>query len=217
MSILAKNLRTIRKELLCTQSMMADILKVGFRTYVRYEAGERDAPVSVLVKIAKLGNLSLEHLLTKEVNKNFIAPLKAFSKNPVPPDVRIVNFRAGHVLFKKPSRQELLTLDDAERKLVSLYRKMDAGLQKKCLDNLGKALKDGRNRSKGTHKVKKKTVKKSPTSTRPKTQVKTRKTASPKAGKKGKPGRKKLDRKLLKEKIDKLKIITGSVNKITVR
>ena len=42
MSILAKNLKTIREELDCTQSTMSGILKVGFRTFVRYEAGERD-------------------------------------------------------------------------------------------------------------------------------------------------------------------------------
>ena len=35
--------------------------------------------------------------------------------------------------------------------------------------------------------------------------------------KKGKPGRKKLDKKVLREKIDKLKLITRSVNKITVK
>ena len=60
MSILAKNLKTVRKELGCTQSVMSEILKVGFRTFVRYEAGEIDAPVSVMVKIARLGNISLE-------------------------------------------------------------------------------------------------------------------------------------------------------------
>jgi len=57
MSILAKNLKTIRKELRCTQSVMSEILKVGFRTYVRYEAGERDAPVSVLVKNRQIGKI----------------------------------------------------------------------------------------------------------------------------------------------------------------
>jgi hypothetical protein len=35
--------------------------------------------------------------------------------------------------------------------------------------------------------------------------------------KKGKPGRKKLDKKALKEKIDRLKMITKTVPKITVR
>jgi DNA-binding XRE family transcriptional regulator len=50
MSFLAKNIKTVRKELGCTQSVMSEILKVGLRTFVRYEAGERDTPVSVFVK-----------------------------------------------------------------------------------------------------------------------------------------------------------------------
>ena len=70
MSILAKNIKAIRKELGCTQSVMANILKVGFRTFVRYEVGERDAPIAVLVKIARLGNISLEKLLTKAIEPN---------------------------------------------------------------------------------------------------------------------------------------------------
>ena len=76
MSILAKNLKTIRKELCCTQSVMSETLKVGFRTYVRYEAGTRDAPISVLITIARLGNISLEQLLTSELDKNDIVPVQ---------------------------------------------------------------------------------------------------------------------------------------------
>ena len=80
MSVLAKNLKTVRKELGCTQSVMSEILRVGFRTFVRYEAGERDAPVSVLVKIARLGNISLEQLLTTTIEPNDIAPLDKINK-----------------------------------------------------------------------------------------------------------------------------------------
>ena len=80
MTILAKNLKVVRKELGCTQTMMADILKVGFRTFVRYEAGERDAPVAVLVKIARLGNISLEKFLTKSIGPNDIGPLSTINK-----------------------------------------------------------------------------------------------------------------------------------------
>lgn len=140
MSILAKNLRTIRKELQCTQSMMSDILKVGFRTYVRYEAGERDAVVSVLVKVARLGNISLEQMLTKEVGKSFIAPVKTLAKNSAPPQIRMVNFSSGQINLKNPAKQELLAINLAEKKLLSLFRKMDPDLQKNSLDNIGKAL-----------------------------------------------------------------------------
>jgi len=140
MSILAKNLKTIRKELRCTQSMMSEILKVGFRTYVRYEAGERDAPVSVLVKIAKLGNLSLEQLLTVSVAKSLISPVKNLTKNSAPPEVRMVHFGTGQINLKNPTKQEFLAINNSERKLLSIFRKMDAGLQKECLDNVGKSL-----------------------------------------------------------------------------
>ncbi len=138
MSILAKNLKTIRKELRCTQSMMSEILKVGFRTYVRYEAGERDAPVSVLVKISKLGNLSLEQLLTVPVNKNFVSPVKNLTKSSVPPQVGMIHFATGQINLKNPTRQELLTVNNSERKLLSIFRKMDSGSQKECLGNIGK-------------------------------------------------------------------------------
>jgi transcriptional regulator with XRE-family HTH domain len=75
MSVLAENLKTIRKELVCTQSVMSEILRVGFQNFVRFEAGGRDAPVSVLVKIARLGNISLDQLLTTTTEPNDIAPL----------------------------------------------------------------------------------------------------------------------------------------------
>ena len=67
MTILSDNLKTIRKIHNCTQIALSEVLEIGFRTYVRYEAGERDAPVSVLVKLARLGNLSLDRLLTTKV------------------------------------------------------------------------------------------------------------------------------------------------------
>ena len=46
---------------------ISEVLEIGFRTYVRYEAGERDAPVSVMVKLAKLGNVSLDRVLTTKI------------------------------------------------------------------------------------------------------------------------------------------------------
>ena len=60
-------MKTIRKGLSCTQMAIAKVLDIGFRTYVRYEAGERDAPVAVLVKFARLGSISLDRLLTTKL------------------------------------------------------------------------------------------------------------------------------------------------------
>ncbi len=214
MSILAENLKTVRKELGCTQSVMSEILKVGFRTFVRYEAGERDAPVSVLVKIARLGNISLEQLLTSEIDKNDIALLQKVNKSLSSTEVSVVNFEEGLAVFNNPSRQEMITLGGNERKMLTLFRKMSPRLQKDCLSSLGRIVEPGKTTSKlldksgkgqrGTKKNGESPEKSSQTSVR-----------QPKA--KGKHGRKKLDKKALQEKIDKLKMLTRSVNKTTVK
>ena len=136
MSTLAKNLKTIRKELGCTQSVMSKILKVGFRTFVRYEAGERDAPVSVLVKFAHLGNISLEQLLTTSIEPNDIAPLEKISKESKPVQIESIDFEVGHVTFKDPVHQEMMTINDAEKRLLTVFRKMPTGLKKDCIASI---------------------------------------------------------------------------------
>ena len=218
MSILAQNLKTIRKELGCTQSVMANILKVGFRTYVRYEAGERDAPVAVLVKISKLGNLSLENLLTMEIDGIDVAPVKTIPTNTSSPEVKSINFKTGQAEFRKPSRHEILAIGEDETKMVTIYRKMEPELQQKALKDMGKPIMDelrivtrrGR-KPKGKVGRPRKYVDLSGVPAKKSKQLKAVKK------KKGKPGRKKLDKKVLKEKIDKLKLLTRSVNKITVK
>jgi transcriptional regulator with XRE-family HTH domain len=147
--ILAKNLKTTRKELGCTQSVMSEILKVGFRTFVRYEAGARDVPISVLVTIARLGNISLKQLLTSEIDKNDIAPLQKVNKSLLSTEVSVVNFKEGSVIFNNPSRQEFITLNGDERKMLTLFRKMGSHLQKDCLTSLGKIAES----SKSTYKL----------------------------------------------------------------
>ena len=42
----------------------ARLIDVGFGTYVRYEVGKRGALVKVTIKMAKLGNISLDQLLS---------------------------------------------------------------------------------------------------------------------------------------------------------
>lgn len=218
MSILAQNLKTIRKELGCTQSVMASILKVGFRTYVRYEAGERDAPVAVLVKISKLGNLSLENLLTMEVDGIDVAPVKTIPTNTNAPEVKSINFKTGQAEFRKPSRQEILAIGEDETKMVTIYRKMEPELQQKALKDMGRPIMDelrivtrrGRKPKGKVGRPRKYVDLSGVPPKKPKLLKSVKK-------KKGKPGRKKLDKKVLKEKIDKLKLLTRSVNKITVK
>lgn len=215
MSILAQNLKLIRKELKCAQLAMAQILKVGFRTYVRYEGGERDAPASTLVIIARLGNISLEQLLTTEVNRLDITPAPAHIKNPGPPEVQRCDFQSGQITFKSPPVKGFVSIDPSEKKLLSIFRKMDPATQGKCLKNVDGILKT----SKTTSKTSRTQLKKG-AGTRKRTAgllVKSAKIKNVKVKKRGRPGRKKLDKKLLKEKINKLRMITQSINKITVK
>ena len=214
MSILAKNLKAIRKELGCTQSVMSEILKVGFRTFVRYEAGARDAPVSVLVKIARLGNISLEQLLTSEVGKNDVAPLQKLNKSVSSTEVGAINFKEGSVVFNNPFREEIITLNDDERKILTLFRKMGPHMQKECLANLGQIAELVNTADSKKDKVSKDQISKNDTEPgfEKSSQASQR---QPKA--KRRPGRKKLDKKALQEKIDKLKMLTRSINKTTVK
>lgn len=216
MSILAQNMKIIRRELKCTQSAMSDILKVGFRTYVRYEAGERDAPVAVLVKMARLGNISLEHLLTQKIDSLAILPMDTETLNLAPPEIKSVNFQTGHILFKKLTKEGILALDEAEKKAISAYRRMPQNLKTTFLKDLEKNYKVTGVGLKARRPAPAKPaslVVALPSESKPVAKKETSKGVK----KKGKPGRKKLDKKALKEKIDRLKMITKSVPKITVR
>jgi len=213
MSILAKNLKTIRKELGCTQSMMSRILEVGFRTFVRYEAGERDAPVSVLIKIARLANLSLEKLLTTSIESIDIAPLKKIGQGSNPGQIESLDFQAGYVTFKNPNCREIITVDDVERRTLALFRKMPSGLKKDCIDSLEQIVVTGRVVSRLSEKAG--IQRKGNRKVSPKVRIKTEPFQKPKTTRP--MTRKELDKKVLQEKIDKLKLVTQTINKITVR
>ena len=194
MSILAKNVRLIRKELRCTQSAMAKIVKIGFRTYVRYEAGERDAPVSVLIKLARLGNISLEQLLTQVISSHDISPAPKLSKSKTFPETKLVDFRKGEIVFREPASQELMAIDSSEKRLLTLFRKMDIDSQKLCVNNIQETV-NADSPALTLRSLTVRDIKKIP----------------------GRSGRKKANKKLLKEKIDRLKMITKSINRITVK
>ena len=213
MSILAKNLKTIRKELGCTQSLMANILNVGFRTFVRYEAGERDAPVEVLVKIARLGNISLESFLTKSIKANDIAPLEKINKGITPVKIKFIDFKAGNITFLEPNRPELMTINDSEKHLLTIFSKMSPRFKKDLIESMYQTVETGRliNRlSEKTNRGKKAKLRKTP-----KVKMEAKTSLEPKT--KRKPGRKKIDKKALQEKIDRLRMVTRNINKITVR
>lgn len=217
MSILAKNMKMIRKELKCTQSALAEILKVGFRTYVRYEAGERDAPISILVKMARLGNISLEQLLTEEISNFHVTPVHVQTLSLPVPEVKSVDFRTGHISFKKPAKECLLALEKSEKKILSVYRKLSAALQADYLKSFEKNYKASGKPAKPGRAIPINFAELHSYQAPSKLPVKAGPSKSVKAKKKGRPGRKRLNKKVLREQIDQLKTITKSLPKITVR
>ena len=127
MTFLSDNLKTIRKNHNCTQMALSEVLEIGFRTYVRYEAGERDAPVSVLVKLARLENLSLDLLLTTKVLPGDLqSPDK--KKPPTykaPLEVIGGGLEEGRLMFKGQLNDNLISKNKEEQKLLTLFRKLN--------------------------------------------------------------------------------------------
>ena len=212
MSILAKNIKTIRKELGCTQSVMSEILKVGFRTFVRYEAGIRDAPISVLITIARLGNISLEQLLTSEVHKNDIVPVKRTDQELSQAKLSVVNLKEGSIVFNNPYREEIITLGVDERKVLSIFRKIGPQAKNDCLSTLGRVLESEIT----TSKLQKKPAKDQLTIKSEEGKAKKSHQIS-QTRSKSRSSSKKLNKKALQEKIDRLRMIVRSINKTTVR
>jgi hypothetical protein len=146
----------------------------------------------------------LERLLTSEIESHDISPVPAISKGCFPPETKVVNFRKGEIEFNKAARQELMTMDPSERRMLTLFRKMDHFLRKVCLKNIQETI-NGDSSTPSRRALGARTVRKEP------------EPLSDTAQEKGSSGRKKVDKKLLKEKIDRLKIITRSAGKVTIR
>jgi|GEM_PF-1160131 len=146
MTTLSKNIKTIRRHLRYTQMEMAGVLNIGFRTYVRYEAGQRDAPVSVLVKLAQLGNLSLDRLLTTEIREQELAVAEADIAKSGKLEVIGGSLQEGWLVFKELRDNYWVCTKDNERKLLTLYRKMNPSARNKCLLDSKRLLKNTRQR-----------------------------------------------------------------------
>ena len=135
LTVLAQNLKLIRKNLNCTQIAISEILGIGFRTYVRYEAGERDAPVAALIKIARLGNLSLDRLLTTPLTSE---DLKAPDSRKTPTtsqQIEVIGggFEEGRIMFKGLTNDRLITMNKSEKNLLIHYRKLNLLDKGKCV------------------------------------------------------------------------------------
>ncbi len=114
---------------------LSEVLEIGFRTYVRYEAGERDAPVSVLVKLARLGNVSLDRLLTTKIlPEDLKTPdQEKLPTSKTPLEVIGGGLEEGRLMFKGQLNDHLISTNKEEQKLLTLFRKMDGGNREKFL------------------------------------------------------------------------------------
>ena len=128
MTVLSNNLKTIRKKLNCSQMALSEVLEIGFRTYVRYEAGERDAPISVLIKLARLGNVSLDSLLTKKIDTEDLKTpdSEKLPTSKAPLEVISGGLEEGRLMFKGLLFDHLISTNKEEQKLLTLFRQMNA-------------------------------------------------------------------------------------------
>lgn len=63
-----KRLYDLRTDNELTQQQVADYLMCNRQVYARYERGIREIPVSMLIKLSKLYNVSTDYIL--ELNNN---------------------------------------------------------------------------------------------------------------------------------------------------
>ena len=137
MILLAHNLKTIRKKLGHTQKIFAKQLGVGFRTYVRYEAGDRDAPLRALVKMSKFGGVSLEQLLTKTITLEDLKVSNRKTKKAKEQKLKTIwgGLNEGRIVFAGLGGNHLITINKTEKKILSAYRRLDSRNKKKYLIN----------------------------------------------------------------------------------
>jgi len=116
---------------------LSEVLEIGFRTYVRYEAGERDAPISVLVKLARLGNISLDQFLTTKILfEDLKTPNKdKFPTSKTPLEVISGGLEEGRIMFKGLLIDHLISQNKDEQKLLTLFRQMNTTNREKFLLN----------------------------------------------------------------------------------
>ena len=135
MTVLSDNVKTIRKKLNCTQMALSEVLEIGFRSYVRYEAGERDAPVSTLVKLARLGNVSLDQLLTTKILSEDLQTRdkEKFPNLKTPLEVISGSLEEGRIMFKGLLGDHLISINKEEQKLLKLFRQMNSINKEKFL------------------------------------------------------------------------------------
>ena len=67
-----KRIHDLRIDNDLTQQQVADYLMCNRQVYARYERGIREIPVSMLIKLAKLYNTSVDYILGRTDDPKFI-------------------------------------------------------------------------------------------------------------------------------------------------
>ena len=58
-----RRIRTLRENLKINQTKMAEMLNMSQTGYSQYETGTNDIPTTILIKLAKIHNTSIDYIL----------------------------------------------------------------------------------------------------------------------------------------------------------
>lgn len=64
-----ERIRNLREDRDMTQSQIGEYLHISQRAYAHYEAGTRDIPVEILIKLADFYNVNLDYLVNRTNKK----------------------------------------------------------------------------------------------------------------------------------------------------
>lgn len=69
-----KRIRDLREDKFLTQEYIAYVLHITQRTYSRYETGDSNIPLDILIKIADYHHTSIDYLLNRTDSKEPYPP-----------------------------------------------------------------------------------------------------------------------------------------------
>lgn len=62
-------LRNLREDHDLTQKQVGEVLHISQRSYAHYEAGTRDIPIEILIRLADFYEVSLDYIVGRTDNK----------------------------------------------------------------------------------------------------------------------------------------------------
>ncbi|MGP1580187.1 MAG: S24 family peptidase [Wolinella sp.] len=121
-------IKEIRTRMGLSQDEFCKRLAIPKTTYLRYESGERDAPVKVMAKIARLANVSMEYIVYGEDESYDNAPQNLASDMVVLNLYEDIYASAGYGTENSDTRPTPMTLGRAflEKVLgITCFKKLD--------------------------------------------------------------------------------------------